>query len=51
MGALKWLGAALLVTWLILWLAVKIASGAIHLLLLIGLAFIVIGVFKSATKD
>ncbi len=50
MGALKWLGAALIVAWLVLWLAVKIASGAIHVLLLLGLVFIVVGLFKSVTR-
>jgi hypothetical protein len=51
MGALKWLGAALIVTWLVLWLAVKITFGAIHLLFLIGVAMLVIGLFKSASRD
>ncbi len=50
MGALKWLGAALIVAWLVLWLALKIASGAIHLLFLIGVVLLLIGLFKSATR-
>ncbi len=50
MGALKWLGAALIITWLVLWLAVKITFGAIHLLFLIGVAMLLVGLFKSAAR-
>lgn len=50
MGALKWLGAVLIVTWLVLWLAVKITFGAIHLLFLIGVALLLIGLLKSTTR-
>jgi hypothetical protein len=50
MAALKWLGIALIVTWLVLWLAVKITFGAIHLLLLIGAALLVVGLVKSAAR-
>lgn len=49
MGLLKFLGVALIVVWLVLWLAVKITFGAIHLLLLIGLAMLVAGFIKRAT--
>jgi hypothetical protein len=51
MGILKGIGVALIVLWLVLWLAVKITFGAIHLLLLLGLAMIVIGFMKSASKS
>jgi hypothetical protein len=47
MGALKWLGAVLILAWLVLWLAVKITFGAIHLLLLIGAALLLWGLLKS----
>jgi hypothetical protein len=47
MGLLKGLGVALIVLWLVLWLAVKITFAAIHLLLLVGLAMIVYGFVKS----
>ena len=50
MAALKWLGIVLIVTWLVLWLAVKITFGAIHLLFLIGVALLLIGLFKSAAR-
>ena len=47
MSALKWLGLALILAWLVLYLAVKITLGAIHLLLLIGVAMVVIGLLKA----
>jgi len=48
MGILKGLGVAIIVLWLVLWLAVKITFAAIHLLLLLGLAMLVIGFLKKA---
>jgi hypothetical protein len=50
MAVLKWLGALILITWLVLWLAVKITFGAIHLLFVLGVALLLIGLFKSATR-
>jgi hypothetical protein len=50
MGALKFIGAILILTWLVLWLAVKITFGAIHLLLLIGVALLVWGLLKSQLR-
>ena len=47
MGLLKGIGVAVIVLWLVLWLAVKITFAAIHLLLLVGLAMIVFGFLKS----
>jgi hypothetical protein len=49
MSLVKWLGVALLITWLVLWLAVKVTFAAIHLLLLLGLALIVVGFVKKAS--
>ena len=49
MGILKALGAVLIVAWLVLWLAVKITFGAVHLLLVIGLALLVYGFIKAKT--
>jgi len=46
MGILKAFGAILIVTWLVLWLFVKITFAAVHLLLLIGLAMLVFGFIK-----
>lgn len=47
MGILKGLGAALIILWLILWLAVKITFGAIHLLVVLGIVLLVIGFIKA----
>ena len=46
MGILKGVGAVLIVVWLVLWLFVKITVAAIHLLLLIGLAMLVMGFIR-----
>lgn len=50
MGILKWLGIAIIIAWLVLWLAVKITFGAIHLLLLLGVALVVIGFVKATNR-
>ena len=47
MGILKALGAALIILWLILWLAVKITFGAIHLLVIVGIILLVVGFIKA----
>ncbi len=49
MGILKGLGAVLIVAWLVLWLFVKITFAAIHLLLLLGVAMLVIGLIRRET--
>jgi hypothetical protein len=46
MGILRLFGVALIVLWLVLWLAVKITFGAIHLLVLAGVALLLIGFAK-----
>jgi hypothetical protein len=46
MGILKFLGIAIIVLWLVLWLAVKITVGTIHLLLLVGAVLLIVGFFK-----
>ena len=47
MGILKGLGVALILLWLILWLAVKITFGAIHILVVAGIVLLVIGFIKA----
>ena len=49
MAILKVLGALLIVAWLVLWIAVKVTFGAIHLLLVVGLAMLIIGFIKKKT--
>ncbi|MDQ2640814.1 MAG: hypothetical protein M3Y79_09580 [Pseudomonadota bacterium] len=46
MGILKALGALIIVVWLVLWLALKVTTGVIHLLVVLGLAMLVIGFLK-----
>jgi len=50
MGILKFIGIGILVLWLVLWLAVKVTFGAIHLLAVLGIAMIIIGLAKTATR-
>lgn len=50
MQPLVWLGIVLVVFWAILWLGLKIASGMIHLLVIIGLAFVVWGLIKRGAR-
>ena len=45
-----WLGIALLVLWVILWLGLKIVSGVIHLLVIVGVALLVWGLVKKGTN-
>ena len=47
MGILKALGVGLIVLWLVLWLAVKITFGAIHLLVVVGIILLVVGFIKA----
>ena len=54
MNGLTWLGVILIVLWAVLWLGVKIVSGMIHLLVLVGLALLVWGLVRrgaSAVKS
>lgn len=50
MKALIWLGVALVVAWAILWLGIKMAAFAVHLLLLIGVALIIWGLVRSGAS-
>ena len=45
MKPLVWLGIGLIVAWAVLWLGIKMAVFAVHLLLLIGVALIGWGLF------
>ncbi|MEJ0099487.1 MAG: hypothetical protein WDO12_06990 [Pseudomonadota bacterium] len=47
---LRILGAAIIILWLVLWLAVKVTFGAIHLLVLLGIVMLVAGFMKSASR-
>lgn len=47
MKALVWLGVAMIVAWAILWLGIKMAVGAVHALLVLGLIAIIWGVVQA----
>lgn len=51
MKPLVWLGLALIVAWGILWLGIKMAVFAVHLLLLVGVALIVWGLLRRGRAD
>jgi hypothetical protein len=40
MKFLFWIGLAMVIVWGVLWLGIKIAVGAVHLLLLLGVVLI-----------
>lgn len=46
MGILKALGALIILVWLVAWLALKVTTGLIHLLVVLGVAMLVIGFLK-----
>ncbi|HKQ82370.1 MAG TPA: DUF5670 family protein [Steroidobacteraceae bacterium] len=48
MNGLTWIGVLLLVAWAVLWLGLKLVSGAIHLLLVLALAAFVWATISSA---
>ena len=50
MGILKFIGVAIIIVWLVLWLAVKVTFAAGHLLLLLGVALLVVGFLKATNK-
>ena len=50
MSALAIIGAILIVVWLLGWLAFEIASGLIHLVLIIGLVLLVWGLVKRGAR-
>jgi hypothetical protein len=51
MRFLVWIGIAMVIAWAILWLGIKMAIGAIHLLLVLGLVAIAWGVMKGASSN
>jgi hypothetical protein len=51
MAILKLLGVALLTLWLVLWLAVEVTFGAVHLLVLLGVVMLLGGFAKWETRE
>lgn len=48
MKAAVWIGIAMVVAWGILWLGIKMAVGAVHVLLILGLIAIAWGLFSRS---
>ncbi len=42
------IGAIFIIAWLVLWLAVKITFGAIHLLLAVGIILLIAALLRAA---
>ena len=43
-------GIVLVVLWAVLWLGLKIATGMIHLLVIVGLTFVIWGLIKKGAR-
>ena len=50
MQPLVMLGIVLVVLWAVLWLGLKLATGFIHLVLIVGLAFVIWGLIKRGVR-
>ena len=46
MRLLTWIGIAMVICWAVLWLGIKMAMAAVHLLLLLGAVLIVWGLVQ-----
>jgi len=42
------LGVLFIIAWLVLWLAVKVTFGAIHLLVVIGIILLIVAIVRAA---
>lgn len=50
MAILRILAVLFIIAWLVLWLAVKVTFGAIHVLLAIGLIMLIVSFFGGARR-
>lgn len=50
MHILAWVGIVLLILWAVLWLGLKIVSGAVHLLVIAGIILLVWGLVKRGAR-
>jgi hypothetical protein len=50
MHRLAWVGIALLVLWVVLWLGFKIVSGIVHLLVIAGVILLIWGLVKRGAR-
>ncbi len=51
MAILRILAVLFIIAWLVLWLAVKVTFGAIHLLLVVGIIFLIVSLFGGARRS
>lgn len=51
MKPLFWIGLAMIVCWGLLWLGIKIAIGAVHLLLVLGIVLIGWALLRRETRS
>lgn len=47
MGILRLIAIAIIIVWLVLWLAVKVTFGAVHILVVVGLALLAVSLLKK----
>ena len=45
-----WLGIILVVAWAFMWIGLKLATGMIHLMVIVGLALIIWGFIKRGAR-
>ena len=45
-----WLGIIMVVAWAFMWLGLKIATGMIHVLVIVGLALVIWGFIKRGAR-
>jgi hypothetical protein len=50
MQPLMMLGIVMVVLWAVLWLGLKIATGMIHVMLIVGLALVIWGLIKKGAR-
>lgn len=46
MGILKILGVLIILMWLVAWMALKVTTGLVHLLVVVGIVLLVMGFMK-----
>jgi hypothetical protein len=50
MQPLVWLGIVMVVLWAVMWIGLKVATGMIHVLVILGLAFVIWGLIKRGAR-
>jgi hypothetical protein len=50
MQPLVWVGIVMVVLWAVMWIGLKVATGMIHVLVILGLAFVIWGLIKRGTR-